>query len=148
MISQLPGTWKSVQSSCTQSNDTRTAQREPLSRRGSETSQTRWSSRTSQGPYKDSGSGVLFFSFSLYSSFFLISQKQKMVNFFSWLKKAHFICIWKNKPFPRPPRPFSIKFFFSLKRNIYAGKALKKFKHFFLKRLHSFSHFSQPNILH
>jgi hypothetical protein len=39
-------------------------------------------SRTSQGPYKDSGSAVFFFSFSFYSSFFLISQKQKMVNFF------------------------------------------------------------------
>jgi hypothetical protein len=64
------------------------------------------------GPYKDSASAVFFFSFSFYSSFFF--SKTKNGDFFL-LKKAHFICIGKNKP--PPPAPFSLSrfFFFSKK---------------------------------
>jgi hypothetical protein len=87
-------------------------------------------SRTSQGPYKDSGSAVFFFSFSFYSSFFLISQKQKMVNFFFGWKKLNLFALGKTNLPPLSPL-FSIKFFlFSQKKHL-CWKTIKKIQAFF-----------------
>ncbi len=133
-------------------------EREPsafLGRRGSETSQTRSSSRTSHGPYKDSGAAVFFFFFFLLFKFFLFLKNEKWWIRFFLLKKAHFICIGKNKhpPPPSPPSPppfFSIKFsssFWPPKKHL-CWKTIKKIQAFFLSKGYTqFFTFSQLNIL-
>ncbi len=113
MISQLPGTWKSVQSSCTQSNDTRSAQREPsafLGRGRSETSQSRSSFADLTGTLQRLWFRRFLFFFFLLFKFFFNFSKTKNGEFFFWLEKAQFICIGKNKP-PPPLTPFFYQIF-------------------------------------
>ncbi len=135
-ISQLAGTRKSVQSSCTQSNDARSAQREPsafLGRRGSETSQL----RRLRGPHRTLQRlcfrRFLFFFFLLFKFFFFKNKKW----WFFFAEKSSFYLYWEKQT--SSPRPlFSIKVFFFLKKNMYAGKPLKKFQAFLSQKVTQF----------